>query len=246
MLRCLLQELLKDITEREIFGRVKAWCYSVEFQKRGMPHIHMLITLWDNPEGQPTKFTADWIDNFICAELPQMPHESDKSPQAQLQRDYVISVRRHQVHDCLAPRANCKTINNGCHKRFPKVFSKHTLLDGGLYTTYRRRTVADGGEAWEVNPDTPQARLFTNEHVAAFSPFLTKKYDCHNNLEFLQSENCLLYVFKYIMKGNTSNDLFPITLYALGHDMAYVRLEKNGEPTGVVDYDEIQSHFKAR
>ena len=55
-----LQELLKDIKDRHIFGKVclcanvsissihfqvKAYSYSIEHQKRGMPHVHMLITL---------------------------------------------------------------------------------------------------------------------------------------------------------------------------------------------------------
>lgn len=39
------QELLNDVIEKELFGPVVSYCYSVEFQKRGMPHMHLLVTL---------------------------------------------------------------------------------------------------------------------------------------------------------------------------------------------------------
>ncbi|GMT08025.1 hypothetical protein PENTCL1PPCAC_30199, partial [Pristionchus entomophagus] len=40
-----LQELLDDIVNKELFGPVVSFIYSIEFQKRGMPHAHILITL---------------------------------------------------------------------------------------------------------------------------------------------------------------------------------------------------------
>ncbi len=40
-----LQEVIEDVMKRHCFGRVKSFVYSVEHQKRGMPHIHMVITL---------------------------------------------------------------------------------------------------------------------------------------------------------------------------------------------------------
>jgi hypothetical protein len=43
-----------------IFGKVISWTYVIEFQKRGLPHIHALITLareykWHKPEGNQYK-----------------------------------------------------------------------------------------------------------------------------------------------------------------------------------------------
>ena len=40
-----MQQVLKDILDGELFGKVVSYSYSVEFQKRGMPHMHMLLTL---------------------------------------------------------------------------------------------------------------------------------------------------------------------------------------------------------
>ena len=38
-------QLIKDITQGCIFGQVLAFLWVVEFQKRGLPHVHMLIVL---------------------------------------------------------------------------------------------------------------------------------------------------------------------------------------------------------
>lgn len=40
-----LKELLNDLTRVGIFGKCIAWVYTIEFQKRGLPHAHILLTL---------------------------------------------------------------------------------------------------------------------------------------------------------------------------------------------------------
>ena len=40
-----LEEMLKDIIDRRLFGKVLGWVYTIEFQKRGLPHAHMLFIL---------------------------------------------------------------------------------------------------------------------------------------------------------------------------------------------------------
>jgi hypothetical protein len=40
-----LGELLKDIESSSIFGLMQAILYSIEFQKRGLPHVHILVWL---------------------------------------------------------------------------------------------------------------------------------------------------------------------------------------------------------
>jgi len=39
------QELLDDIYKQHIFGPVQAYVYVIEFQKRGLPYLHLLIVL---------------------------------------------------------------------------------------------------------------------------------------------------------------------------------------------------------
>lgn len=40
-----LKKLLKLLTKNEIFGTTKCYMYSVEWQKRGLPHYHILMWL---------------------------------------------------------------------------------------------------------------------------------------------------------------------------------------------------------
>lgn len=61
-----LEELLDDITRKHIFEIPSAWFYNIEFQKRGLPHAHMLIILRN--EDKP-RSTVDY-DKFVCAEIP--------------------------------------------------------------------------------------------------------------------------------------------------------------------------------
>ncbi|GBM16972.1 hypothetical protein AVEN_133258-1 [Araneus ventricosus] len=61
-----LKELLKDICKHGIFGTVLAYIYVIEFQKRGLPPAHILLTL----DSESKIRTKDDIDNFVSAELP--------------------------------------------------------------------------------------------------------------------------------------------------------------------------------
>jgi hypothetical protein len=44
--------------------------YSVEWQKRGLPHAHILIWLYN-------KITSNEIDDVICAEIPDVDVDKD-------------------------------------------------------------------------------------------------------------------------------------------------------------------------
>jgi len=57
------------LTKRNIFGPCKAFVYSVEWQKRGLPQV--LILLWLANKVQP-----DSIDAIISAEIPAKQQDS--------------------------------------------------------------------------------------------------------------------------------------------------------------------------
>ena len=40
-----VDELRNDLFKRNVLGRVLAYIFVVEFQKRGLPHIHMLLIM---------------------------------------------------------------------------------------------------------------------------------------------------------------------------------------------------------
>ena len=61
--RLKLRELLSDITKKHILGKPLAYVYTIEFQKRGLPHAHILIILTD--EDKPRDPSA--YDNIVCS-----------------------------------------------------------------------------------------------------------------------------------------------------------------------------------
>ena len=61
-----LHALMEDLTKNHVFGVTVANLHVIEFQKRGLPHAHIL--LWLRHEDKLRD--ADMIDKAIKAELP--------------------------------------------------------------------------------------------------------------------------------------------------------------------------------
>ncbi|CAN7089236.1 unnamed protein product, partial [Brassica rapa subsp. narinosa] len=79
-----LDELMSDFKKGLFFPRPKAEVYTIEFQKRGLPHAHILLWL----EGDFNNPTTSDIDKIISAELPDK--ETD-------QEAYCL-VEQHMMH----------------------------------------------------------------------------------------------------------------------------------------------------
>lgn len=61
-----VKELLSLINQKHIFGRVQTFLYTVEFQKRGLPHVHWLLCL----ENYFKLREISDIDKIVSAEIP--------------------------------------------------------------------------------------------------------------------------------------------------------------------------------
>ena len=85
-----LEEFKADILKRQKMGRVKAYSYVIEFQKRGLPHVHMVVWLDDRDAPK----TPEDIDRFICAEIPD-PKTSPKL------YELVLIVEQCCARNCL-------------------------------------------------------------------------------------------------------------------------------------------------
>ena len=66
-----LKDMLKLIVKMEFFGKVKGFAYSIEFQKRNLPHAHMLFILHEiskfDPNSQDEEELRKRIDSIISA-----------------------------------------------------------------------------------------------------------------------------------------------------------------------------------
>lgn len=155
--------------------------YTIEFQKRGMPHAHILVFM-----EKGSKFpTADDIDKIISAEIP------DKTVDPDL---YVI------VGDCMmhgpcsaAKKDNVCMVNGKCSKMFPKPLNIRTSIDANGFPAYMRRI---DGRFIEKNG----IRL-DNGFVVPYNRDLMLRYRAHMNVEWCVQTRAVKYLFKYIHKG---------------------------------------------
>jgi hypothetical protein len=60
-----LKELINDIHKKHILGRTIAGIYVIEFQKRGLPHAHILIFFAEDYKPH----TVEDVNRMISVEL---------------------------------------------------------------------------------------------------------------------------------------------------------------------------------
>lgn len=186
------QELMRDITQRHVFGKVAANVHSIEFQKRGFPHAHILIWFEDKHH-----LTVENIDRIISAEIP------DKYEAGSLDIDPVYNmVTKSMIHgpNCTKRKLGCSS-NGFCKYKYPQKYNSQTVIEEDNYPLYRRRSPEEGGNQFIKYINNVKHNV-TNADVVPYSPWLIKKYDCHINVEYVHSVKSIKYVFKYIMKGS--------------------------------------------
>ncbi|KAL6536440.1 hypothetical protein OROGR_013012 [Orobanche gracilis] len=122
-----LDGLIKDLRKNRVFGRVKAVVYTVEFQKRGLPHAHILLFL-----AAEDRFpTGVDIDKIILAEIPDV----------NIYPAYYAPLENFMIHGPCGvanKKAPCMS-EKGCTKFFPKEFVECTTFSDEGYLIYRRR-----------------------------------------------------------------------------------------------------------
>ena len=136
-------QLIEDLVHGGVLGLVVAYMYVIEFQKRGLPHAHILLIL-----DHDRLVTPVMVDSVVTAELPPSPNDTiDAAARAQRQELENIVVSNMIHGPCGAANPNSPCMENGrCTKKFPKAFVKKTVVDpSNCYATYQRRSTADGG-----------------------------------------------------------------------------------------------------
>lgn len=155
--------------------------YTVEFQKRGLPHVHIL--LWLKPQH---KFkTSSDIDKHISAELPD-PKLYPKLYKA------VSSYMIHGPCGVVDPNSPCMA-DGRCSKNFPKKYQNCTTVDDDGFPLYKRRQTGISVLKKGVPLD--------NAFVVPYNPHLLMRYQGHINVEHCNKSNAIKYLFKYINKG---------------------------------------------
>lgn len=158
-----------------------AVAHTNEFQKRGLPHSHILV--WQTETGrEPSPLE---IDKYISAELPD----------PKLDPLGFSLVQEFMIHGPCGP-ANpwSPCMRNGkCSKGYPKPFQKETTFDPDGYPLYRRQD--NGMAVWKNNVQ------LDNRWVVPHNLTVLKKYQAHINVEACNKTYLIKYLFKYVNKG---------------------------------------------
>ncbi|XP_076893887.1 uncharacterized protein LOC143546016 [Bidens hawaiensis] len=176
-----LDSLIKDLKDKQLLGKVQAVVYTVEYQKRGLPHAHICIFLY--PDSKLS--SVEDIDPKIFAEIPN----KDEDP---VLYSFVKDFMIHGPCGAYNPKCSCM-IDNKCSKNFPKRFSENTCVDTDGFPIYKRpdnrRYVDKSG--FDLD----------NGYVVPYSKYLLKRYQGHINVEWCNQSGSIKYLFKYINNG---------------------------------------------
>ncbi|CEP09023.1 hypothetical protein, partial, partial [Parasitella parasitica] len=126
-----LKALFHDIVKRSVLAKIVAYCYTIEFQKLGLPHCHMLLILSEDVNPR----TSVDIDNIVSAEIPDPATHP-------LAYETVITAMIHDPCGLLNLEAPCAK-NVVCSKRYPFDFNEGTTHGDaeGEKLTYIRRVM---------------------------------------------------------------------------------------------------------
>lgn len=194
--RLKLQSMMNEILKHHVLGKVVAYIYTIEYQKRGLPHAHILLIL---EQGAKIK-SAEEIDSVVSAQIP------DPNQDAEL---YETASRVMLHGPCGAPqftKAPCFTDGRGppgkCSKRYPHDFRPATIVESDGYPLYAR---PDNGRKITKRVRQADGTMtdfdFDNRRVVPYNPYLLKRYDCHINVELCSSVKAVKYLYKYVYKG---------------------------------------------
>ncbi|XP_063944772.1 uncharacterized protein LOC135146765 [Daucus carota subsp. sativus] len=214
--RLKLDQLIEDIKKNQIFGVCLGVMYVVEFQKRGLPHVHMLIWL----DSASKHNLQNNVDKFVSAEIP----DPTKDPVGH------AAVQAFMIHGpCGHKNPKCQCMKGKkCSRHFPKKYSPSTTFDQSGFPIYKRRCTG-------VTVKKGKAEL-DNQWVVPYNRTLLVKYQCHINVEVCAHARSLKYLFKYCLKGHDR-----ATVEIRGKKRRNDKGELLDEPE-----DEIQSFFDGR
>ena len=122
-----LQALMNDL-KSGVLGKVEAYFGMKEYQKRCLPHCHILVILADQDKPRD----PDDIDRIVSAEIPD-PNVNPKL--------HSVITRNNLHGPCgnLNLNSPCMTGQGEarkCEKEFPKHFTEHTTVSNSTYPVY--------------------------------------------------------------------------------------------------------------
>ncbi|XP_071728569.1 uncharacterized protein [Rutidosis leptorrhynchoides] len=209
--------IMTDIMKKHIFVTTEAGIHIIEFQKRGLPHVHILIWLTRDCK---CKSPSD-IDDLISAEIPSKTDDPEG----------YKAVSEYMLHGPCGGNnmdAPC-IIERKCSKHFPKPYYAETTIDEDGYANYRRRK---NGETV-----TKAKTTLDNSFVVPYNRYLLLKYNAHINVEWCNRSRAIKYLFKYLNKGPDRATI------VIQENLTQI---ENSSVEKIVEVDEIKKYLDCR
>jgi len=220
-----LETLLKNIRNGKYFKiknmpnlyhKIKFEVRVIEYQRRGLPHVHLVIKFEENnytPRYEDKAGLSEWIDYHITAAYPTTELDDEQlEANETFEKDLVYAkiVKSHMIHKCF-PECNggCKNDKNICSKGYDSnILTNTTKFDDKGFPQYKRPTIKS---------------LYVVPHHRE----LLKDWNGHANVEYAGSTYTVIYLYKYLFKGSKKvklrltnaddvNDKDEIKLYLRG------------------------------
>ncbi|GMF15923.1 unnamed protein product [Phytophthora fragariaefolia] len=203
-----LAALLKDLDEG-VLGRIQDRIYMVEFQKRGLPHAHILAILAE--EDKPR--TREIIDKLVSEELPA---PATNPPLYET----ILTCMLHGP--CGAANPSCACMKDGKFtKGYPKPLAEVTRGNVNGFPVCRHRLRPPGVLKFRGR-EYDNATI--NQWVVPYNPYLSQKYNCHINVEACTTLTAVKYLYKYGYKGS---DKAAITIETVRGESRQSRTKPN-------------------
>ncbi len=156
--------------------------YVIEFQKRWLPHAHILIFFVENYKPH----TVEDVDRMISAELLNLETNM-------LAHKTIAKCMMHGPCGAAFPNAPCME-DGKCKKQYPCKFQSEMVMDVNGYPIYRRKDTRRTILVHGIQLD--------NRWMVPHNVYLSTKYDAHINVEVCNNIRVVKYLFKYVYKGH--------------------------------------------
>lgn len=159
-------------------GRLLYAIQRVEFQKRGLPHVHILLKY------SKECTSADDINHVISACIPEAADDAEIVRRFMIHPSHNSNIINNIPPSTQNPLKYCEKWKNGarvCWFGYPKHAQEQTSINSSDQVLYRRGE----DDAFVVPHCLP----------------LIRKFECHMNMEVAGCGQLFQYLFKYVHKG---------------------------------------------
>jgi hypothetical protein len=126
-----LSALMNFIQTEEVLGTVRAFVWRVEYQRRGLPHAHILF--WTNCDTMDMAVIDRIVNVRFAKRSPFYEHQ-------EMVTDFRTLIRKYQLH---SHSKRCKGPNGSCKYGYPQKPAVATSLQGHDYVFQRNENEVD-------------------------------------------------------------------------------------------------------